>query len=144
MCRLEAIVYVVLCVNPVPAHSQSNPPLDTKFNIVLSNSREPAGILASFITTASYPCEGYRLQTRLIQKSDTLTVYINGMIRPTPCIQSSSYAMQETFLGDIPGGEHYLQIVYRGQSDIYKLITGENWAAVISIRSTFTDLRSDL
>lgn len=134
----------VLSSLPFFGFSQTNAPLDTRFNIVLTESTGPKGVLADFRTTATYPCEGYRLQTRLARTSDTLTVFVNGLIRPSPCIQSSSNATGTAFLGDISAGISYLQVTYRGESDVYKIIAGEKWFAVIALRFNFTELRSDL
>lgn len=134
----------VLSLLPFFGLSQTNAPLDTRFNIVLTENTEPKGVLAAFTTTATYPCEGYRLQTRFVRAADTLTVFVNGLIRPSPCIQTSSSATGSAYLGNIPPGICYLRIVYRGESDAYKIIAGDKWFGVISLRSNFTELRSDL
>ncbi len=121
-----------------------NAPLDTRFNIVLTESNEPKGVLAAFTTTATYPCEGYQLRTRVVRTDDTLTVYLNGMVRPSPCIQTSSSATGTTYLSDLAHGIYFLQIIYRGESDMYKLIVDNKTFGVITLRSNFTELRSDL
>jgi hypothetical protein len=134
----------ILSSFPLLAFPQTNAPIDTWFNVVLTKNTEPKGVLAACATAATDPCEGYRLQTRLTRSGDTLIVFINGLIRPAPCIQSSNNATGDVFLGDISPGTHHLRITYRGQSDMYEIIAGDKWFGVIALRSDFTELRSDL
>ena len=143
------MIRTILCLAilfflPLCGLSQTSPPLDTRFNIVLTQSSEPEGVLATLTTTATYPCEGYQLKTRVVRLDDTLTVYVNGLIRPTPCFQTSSNATGTVYLEGISRGVYFLRISYRGESDIYKLIVDDKSFGVISLRSDFTELRSDL
>ena len=55
-----------------------------------------------------------------------------------------SSATGTAYLSGISPGIYYLHIIYREESDMYKLIVGDKWFGVISQRPHFTELRSDL
>lgn len=131
----------ILLLTPLPMLSQTHGVIDTYFTIVLSPTSEPAGVVANITTTATYPCEGYRIQTRVTQEYDTMTVHIGGLIRPAPCFATSSTATGSAYLGNIEGGTYFLKISYRGKSDLYKFISSANSFRVVPLHVDFTELQ---
>jgi hypothetical protein len=115
---------------------------DTEFEVVLSyHPEKPSGIQADIATTNTYPCEGYRLKNSVAWDKDTVVIHLLGMVRPTPCIQSSSEARGSAFLGKLVDGVHYVRISYRGVNDVYKLAILPKGMKVVPVRNTFTRLR---
>lgn len=136
-----AVCLSVLLFTPLLTLSQSHDARDTNFIIALShNDAEPGGIVAEITTTATYPCEGYRIQTRLTQNMDTLTVHIGGLIRPSPCFHTSGNAETKILLGNFHS-EILLRISYRGESDMYKITIDNNTFIILPMKKEFTEVR---
>ena len=140
---LSYLVLNVLSLFSLPTFSQSAGELDTRFVITLSRtdqSTEPAGVVAELTTSAVYPCEAYQIQTRVAQSTDTLTVYIGGMIRPGGCFAAFSNATGTAFLGDVLG-IYYLRIWYRGVEDLYRVNFRKHSFLIQPLENEFTELK---
>jgi len=126
-----------ICTSTCPAQSLGE--RDTDFEIGLAQSTEkPAGMVAHVTTSKTYPCEGYTLRTQTRWNRDTVSVYILGLLRPSPCYQTSSEATGSVFLGDMKGSVWFLRIRYRGDVDLYKMVHIRKRLSAIAIYSTFT------
>ncbi len=135
----------ILLLTYVPTFPHTTGTLDTHFDIVLSyNQAEPSGIVAAITTITSYACEGYLIQTRVLQNLDTVTIHIGGMIRPTPCFTAFSSATGTAFIGNLCNGIRYLKIQSRGENDLYKLSFEQRSVDITRIRSRFTELNGHL
>jgi hypothetical protein len=120
--------------------SQSSTNLDTHFAIALSRTNEPNGIVADITTTSTYPCEGYRIQTRMTREYDTLTVHIGGVVRPTPCLSMFGAASGTAYLGNSLRGTYFLKVRYRASNDLYKLIISDKSIFAVPLHAEFTDI----
>jgi hypothetical protein len=71
---------------------------ETDFVIRLSPVSASKGITAAIVTTNLYPCAGHRLRAYSTREMGTITVHINGMVRPVPCVQGGEVATGNTYL----------------------------------------------
>ncbi len=113
---------------------------DTDTDIIISVKRstvEPVGLMAAFVTTRIYPCEGYTMRGKVSHERDTITVAIEGLVRPNPCI-SSGYAAGSCFIGNKAGGTYILRFMYRGIADLYRLSFVNRQHHLTPIRTSFT------
>jgi hypothetical protein len=123
--------------------AQSSGERDTDFKVVLERRIEkPAGFQANIATTSTYPCEGYSLRTRVRWDKDTVSIYVLGLVRPSPCVQSSAEATGTVLIGELKEGVSFVRILYRGDFDLHKVIRSKGRLRTIPIRRTFTDLRA--
>jgi hypothetical protein len=123
--------------------AQSSGERDTDFKVVLERRTEkPAGFQANIATTSTYPCEGYSLRIRLRWDKDTISLFLLGLVRPSPCVQSSAEATGTVFIGELKEGVSFVRILYRGDIDLHKVIRSKGRLRTIPIRRTFTDLRA--
>ncbi len=114
--------------------------LDTGFRFSLSRSEaDPIGVIAKLTTTGDYPCEGYRLKTKVSHQRDTITISILGMIQPSPCYAAYAKATGVAFLGNKVAGKYYLRILYRGTADLYRLVFIEGRNILSPITISFTE-----
>ncbi len=140
----KRIVFTLLLLNPFHVIAQSLGERDTGFKIVLERRTEkPMGYQAHITTTSTYPCEGYSLKTRVRWYNDTVNVYVLGLLRPSPCIQSSAEASGSVFMGELKEGTSFIRIEYRGDVDLHKVIRSKSRVATRSIRATFTELKGN-
>ena len=126
---------------PVISAGQHFGDRETDFVITLSPVSTPHGIAATIVTTNLYPCAGYRLRTYVTREMDTITVNLNGMVRPVPCIQGGEAATGNVFLGDLADGVLLLRITYRGETDLHRISIRKNHAKAIDPRARFTRIR---
>lgn len=117
---------------------------DLRFAIVLSQSPEPAGIIASLATDAVYPCEGYGIRTGVTQSFDTLTVHIKGIVRPAPCFMMFGRASGKAFLGSTLDGIRVLRFTYQEFVDVYSITYPHGSTDIRPVRALFTDLTHTL
>jgi hypothetical protein len=124
------------------ALAQSLGERDTDFDIVLERSYEkPDGYLAQVTTTNTYPCAGYSINSVVRRDGDTVSVHFLGLLRPSPCVQSSDEATGTAFVGDLAGPDVFIRFQYRGYVDLYKLVWQKGRLKPIPIQQSFTSLR---
>jgi hypothetical protein len=118
--------------------AQSYGERDTGFSLVLSPRTEfPSGIVAALRTTATYPCVGYDIRAMVVWTKDTATVMITGLRAPAPCAGGGAEANGTAFLGAIPDTA-FLRIDYRGETDLYRMISAGKRIIASPLRSAFT------
>ena len=102
--RTVVSVVVFLCVSASCAPAQSLGERDTDFDIALERSYEkPDGYLVHVTTTNTYPCAGYSINSIVRWDGDTVSVHFLGLLRPSPCVESSDEATGTVFVGDLAG-----------------------------------------
>ncbi len=134
------ITAAMLAGIPLPCLAQST----LRFEVVLSQTSEPAGIIASLVTDATYPCEGYTVRTGVTQTFDTLAVHIKGIMRPVPCFTMFGRASGTAFLGPTLDGIRFIRFSYQERVDIYSITTRNSSTSIWPVRASFTDLTSRL
>lgn len=134
--------FLTLCfLFPVVAGGQHFGDRETDFVIRLSPVALPHGITATIVTTNLYPCAGYRLRSYSTWEVDTITIHINGMVRPVPCVQVGEVATGSTFLGDLRDSVYYLRVEYRGETDLHRMTVGHGHARARELGARFTSVR---
>jgi hypothetical protein len=112
---------------------------DTDFTIVLDEHDSfPPGVEARLTTTRECPCTGYRIQAGLSWRSDTLTLSLGGLVRPSPCYAIPDVAIGRLHLGDIGDGTYVIRVKYRNEEDLHRLIISNRRASVVPLAATFT------
>lgn len=140
--EIVASVLLCVCASAPLIMAQSLGERDTDFDIVLERSYEkPDGYLAHITTTNTYPCAGYSVNSLVRWDGDTVSVHFLGLLRPSPCVQSSDEATGTAFVGDLAGPTVFIRFQYRGDVDLYKLAWLKGRLKPIPIRQTFTTLR---
>ncbi len=129
---------IVFLLVPAIAAGQHLGGRETGFAVTLSPVSPPHGIAATIVTTNLYPCAGYRLRAYTTLEMDTITVRINGMVRPVPCVQGGDAATGKVFLGDLAEGVYYLRIMYRGETDLHRVSITDNHAKVRTADARFS------
>jgi hypothetical protein len=123
---------------PGTTHGQSFGERDTGFDIDLARQDTPPfGLIATLVTTSTYPCEGYTLRSFVTWENDTVSIRVTGLRTPTPCYGMASEARGTAFLG-LPPDTVYLRIYYRGDADLHRVTTGGRRLSVTPVRSGFT------
>ncbi|MBI4534863.1 MAG: hypothetical protein HY708_01205 [Ignavibacteriae bacterium] len=122
--------------------AQSYGDLDTGFKMELAVV--DSSIVVEITTTATYPCEGYRIKATAVRNRDTVTIRMFGLVRPTPCFQTASEATGRVAFSSLNPGSYILQVNYRNVNDFYKLTLSERKNLVLPIHSTFTRLNGFL
>lgn len=136
-----AVVCVLICSSASFSVAQSLGERDTDFEITLERTYEkPNGYLAHVTTTSMYPCAGYSIRSTVRWDKDTVSIYFLGLLRPSPCIQSSDEATGTVFVGDLTGSNLFIRFQYREDVDLYKLVRVKGRLKPIPIRQTFTTL----
>jgi len=122
-----------------PAGSQDYGKRDTDFVMTVTrNPGLPRGFLAALKTTKVYPCTGYDIRLGLSWSTDTLTLNIGGLRRPSPCVQLSAEATGSIFLGDIGDGRYVLRIRYRSDEELHHFRVTNGKVFVTSEPKSFT------
>jgi hypothetical protein len=132
-----------LCLIPTPiCPAQSLGERDTDFDIGLARHvTNPVGMVAHLTTTNTYPCEGYTLRTQTRWDKDTVTVNVLGLLRPSPCYQTSAEATGTVFLGDMDRLTWYLRLQYRDGADLYRIANAQRGLSAFPIHQTFTTMK---
>lgn len=139
--KIQIVALLFPCLGSVCV-AQSFGERDTDFRIVLERRTEkPSGFQANITTTSTYPCEGYSLRTRVRWDKDTISVHVLGLVRPSPCIQSSAEATGTAFIGELKEGISYVRIFYRGDVDLHRVVRSKSRLSAIPIQRTFTELK---
>jgi hypothetical protein len=73
----------------------------------------------------------------VVWTKDTATVVITGLRAPAPCAGGGAEANGTVFLGALPDTT-FLRIDYRGDADLYRLITAGKRIIASPLRSAFT------
>ncbi len=122
--------------------AQSQGERDTGFQLTLERSAEPPpGLVVRLVTTSSYPCEGYQIRSRVVFLRDTASITISGLLRPSPCFQTSSEATGTAYLGMPRVFPFVLKIVYRGEIDLYRVfLTSTGGISASAVRTAYTRL----
>jgi hypothetical protein len=137
-------VLVLLTMSSLQGAAQSQGDRETDFKIVLEQRNEkPDGYRAIITTTSTYPCEGYSLRLKVQWENDTVSVLVLGMLRPTPCVQSSAEASGSAFIGDLRQGVSFFRVRYRGDVDLYKVIRTGSRVKLHPIHARFTELKGN-
>lgn len=138
------IVCILLCASVSYCIAQSSGERDTDFRISLERSHEnPNGYLAHVTTTNTYPCAGYTIRSSVRWDGDTVSVHFLGLLRPSPCVQSSDEATGTAFVGDLAGSPLFMRFQYRGDVDLYRLVRSKGRLKPVPVRQTFTVLTLD-
>ncbi|MDH3251744.1 MAG: hypothetical protein OEM41_03070 [Ignavibacteria bacterium] len=114
---------------------------ETDFVVRLSSVPSPRGINATIVTTNLYPCAGYRLRSFATREVDTITIHINGMVRPVPCVQVGEVATGNAFLGVLTDSVYYLRVRYRGETDLHRMSVTRRHVAITPLTTRFTRIR---
>ena len=139
MKQLAVRASILLCF---PFLSLAQTP-DTDFRIVLTHSdSDPSLIVALVTTTATYPCFGYRLQTRVAQSHDTLTISIGGLVRPSSCFHAFDIARGDANLGSLSPGKYMLCVAYRNVVDHFEIRVAQKRILIQPIKHDFSEVTS--
>jgi hypothetical protein len=134
--RVWFFVLLIMCTES--GLPQSYGDLDTGFRIQIRQSTVAKGHEVTLTTTSTYPCEGYVLRSFLTREQDTLSIHVTGMLRPSPCIQSSSEATGTLLIGQVKPDTSFLRIQYRGETDLHRIINSKKGLRSRPIQSSFT------
>ena len=143
MNSLKAIAFVGLLFSTSAPFTlaQSLGERDTDFDSALERSYEkPDGYLAHLTTTNTYPCAGYSVNSIVRWDGDTVSVHLLGLLRPSPCVQSSDEATGTAFGWDLAGSPLFIRFQYRGNVDLYRLVRSKGHLKLVPILQTFTSL----
>lgn len=134
-----SIVLAAVFISADNSDAQDYGRRDTDFVFTLVKRTEfPSGIDVHIRTTRLYPCTGYLLQTGVSRTSDTLTISLGGLLRPSPCVPMSAEATASFYLGNISDGSYILRIRYRSDEDIHRMIVTGGIPIVRSGPTPFT------
>lgn len=122
------------------AAAQTHPSIDTRIFIALSYVDTLPGFIAALTTSSTYPCEGYRITTRVTHFNDTLAVHIGGFVRPVPCFRSAAVAEGTAYLGRSLTGSHILMLGYRGTQDFYEIRFSHNKYTLRPLITSFSEI----
>jgi hypothetical protein len=137
--RIVPAIAIFFWICTAMCSAQSMGERDTDFEIGLSlHAAKPVGVVAHFATTKTYPCEGYTLRTQIRWDRDTVSVYVLGLLRPSPCFQTSAEATGTVFLGDLRGSVWFLRVRYREDVDLYRIVNVNHRLSSFPINCTFT------
>lgn len=136
---LLGLLLVASMVCPDRSNGQDYGRRDTDFMITLiTRTGFPSGFDALLETKKQYPCTGYRILAGVSWNSDTLTIAIGGLVRPSPCVPMPAEATGSLYLGDIGSGSYILRIRYRSETETHRLHIQHRDVRVESGPSSFT------
>jgi hypothetical protein len=135
------LVLILLTSSCGSAMAQSPGDLDTGFSIALAPAPSGDGIVAHLETSTMYPCAGYTILSMVTWEKDTISIHINGMMQPSPCIPSGDIATGTAYLGAPGPGNYFLRILYRGEVDIHKVAFVPGEATTKPVRDHFSHIR---
>jgi len=123
------------------SHGQDFGNRDTDFRIsIVERTEFPPGLEARIETTTRYSCEGYTIRSQVSWQRDSISITIDGFLRPSPCFSTMSRATGTVYLGSIGDGTYILGIRYRGDEDFYRLILKDGRPAIDTLHATFTGI----
>jgi hypothetical protein len=126
------------------APGQVSPHGDMKTRFMLSATTvagsETAGLLVEVRTTRKYPCAGSTLKLTTSHSNDTISVHVEGVERPNPCLQVESEAVGKSFIGSLLPGEYVLRVLDRASTDFYRVVIDNSGFVLKPKEGTFTSI----
>jgi hypothetical protein len=114
---------------------------DTDFAITVSElENTPFGFAADLETGATYPCAGYRIRSSVTRQADTLTLWIGGFVRPSPCYPLAGSATGTVYLGTLREGSRIFRIRYRNEEDLYEIWNIHGEVGMTPLQAWFTTI----
>ncbi len=143
--HINPIVILILSVTTfdiVSGQVSSYGDMKTQFTLSTTTfaRRETAELFVKVKTTRKYPCAGSRVKVTPLRSSDTITLRIEGVVRPNPCLQVESEATGMSFIGALLPGEYVIRVLYRGSTDFYQAVIDDSVVVLKPREGTFTTI----